>query len=117
VAPGVDSLAGLLHGDTVTAIASTGRGLARRRLGTGALTVFLISASGPMTVLVGGMVTTFAVTGNLGTPLAYPILAGALALFSVGYAAMSRYVHSAGGFYPYVAQGLGPGWGLESHKQ
>jgi amino acid transporter len=81
--------------------------LARRRLGTGSLSIFLISASGPMTVLVGGVVTTFAVTGNLGTPLSYPILAVALALFSVGYAAMSRYVLSAGGFYPYVAQGLG----------
>jgi amino acid transporter len=102
-----------LQGDTVTAIAATGRGvLARRRLGTGALTVFLISASGPMTVLVGGVVTTFAVTGNIGTPLCYPILAVALALFSVGYAAMSRYVQSAGGFYSYLAQGLGPVWGV-----
>jgi amino acid transporter len=97
----------------VTATGSTNRdGLARRRLGTGSLTIFLISASGPMTVLVGGVVTTFAVTGNVGTPLSYPILAVALALFSVGYAAMSRYVQSAGGFYPYVAQGLGPSWGV-----
>jgi amino acid transporter len=97
----------------VTAIFSARRdGLARRRLGTGALTIFLISASGPMTVLVGGVVTTFAVTGNVGTALCYPILAVALALFSVGYAAMSRYVQSAGGFYPYVAQGLGPAWGV-----
>ncbi len=86
--------------------------LARRRLGAGALTIFLISASGPMTVLVGAMVTAFAVTGNVGTPLCYPILAVALALFSVGYAAMSRYVQSAGGFYPYAAQGLGPAWGV-----
>jgi amino acid transporter len=109
----VDRDAGLLQGDTVTAIASTSRGgLARRRLGTSALTIFLISASGPMTVLVGGVVTTFAVTGNIGTPLCYPVLAVALALFSVGYAAMSRYVLSAAGFYPYVAQGLGPAWGV-----
>jgi amino acid transporter len=86
--------------------------LTRRRLGTGSLTVFLISASGPMTVLVGAVVTTFAVTGNVGTPLSYPILAVALALFSVGYAAMSRYVLGAGGFYPYVAQGLGRGAGV-----
>jgi amino acid transporter len=105
-------LLALRQGDTVTAIASGRSGLARHRVGTGALTVFLISASGPMTVLVGGVVTTFAVTGNLGTPLCYPILAVALALFSVGYAAMSRYVQSAGGFYPYVAQGLGPAWGV-----
>src|SRR5438270_6212895 len=105
LAPGVDSAGDLLQGGTVTAIVPASRGLARRRLGTGALAVFLISASGPMTVLVGGVVTTFAVTGNVGTPLCYPILAVALTLFSVGYAAMSRYVQSAGGFYPYLAQG------------
>jgi amino acid transporter len=87
-------------------------GLARRRLGTGSLTVFLISASGPMTVLAGGVVTTFAVTGDVGTPLSFPILAIALALFSVGYAAMSPYVLSAGGFYPYVALGLTRSWGV-----
>jgi len=91
---------------------TTGYGLAGRRLGTGALTIFLISASGPMTVLVGGVVTTFAVTGVVGAPLSFPLLAVALALFSVGYAAMSRYMLNAGGFYPYVAQGLGRGWGV-----
>jgi len=86
----------------------------RRELGAGSLVMILISASGPMTVLVGGLVTTFAVTGDVGTPLSYPILAGVLALFSVGYAAMSRQVRSAGGFYPYVALGLGRGWGVAS---
>jgi amino acid transporter len=72
----------------------------RRSLGAGSLTMILVSASGPMTVLVGGLVTTFAVSGNVGTPLAYPVLAAVLALFTVGYAAMSRRVRSAGGFYP-----------------
>ncbi|MFG2039947.1 DUF6545 domain-containing protein [Dactylosporangium sp. NPDC048998] len=84
----------------------------RRELGTRGLTMILISASGPMTVLVGGLETTFAVSGNVGTPLAYPVLAAVLALFSAGYAAMSRLVRSAGGFYPYVVLGLGRGWGI-----
>jgi amino acid transporter len=84
----------------------------QRELGTGGLTMILISASGPLTVLVGGLVTTFAVSGNVGTPLAYPVLAAVLGLFSVGYAAMSRLVRSAGGFYPYVALGLGRDWGI-----
>jgi amino acid transporter len=65
-----------------------------------------------MTVLVGGIVVTFAVTGVVGTPLAFPILAVALALFTVGYAAMSRYVFNAGAFYAYLAQGLGRAWGV-----
>src|SRR5689334_3335392 len=89
-----------------------GVSLARSELGAGGLTMILISASGPLTVLVGGLVTTFAVSGNVGTPLAYPLLAAVLGLFSVGYAAMSRLVRSAGGFYPYVALGLGRGWGV-----
>ncbi|MFD0579879.1 DUF6545 domain-containing protein [Dactylosporangium darangshiense] len=84
----------------------------RRELGARGLAMILISASGPLTVLVGGLVTTFAVSGNVGTPLAYPVLAAVLGLFSVGYAAMSRRVRSAGGFYPYVALGLGRGWGV-----
>lgn len=83
-----------------------------RRVGTLPLVSFLISASAPMTVLAGGVVATFAVTGVLGVPLSFPILAAALALFTVGYAAMSRYVLNAGAFYAYLAQGLGPAWGI-----
>src|SRR5882672_1995178 len=87
-------------------------GLARRRLGVGSLIFFVVYASAPLTVLVGGIVVTFQVTGVIGTPLAFPILAIALGLFSVGYAAMSRYVSNAGAFYAYLAQGLGRTWGV-----
>ena len=52
-----------------------------------------------MTVLAGGVTTTFAVTHVVGVPLSYPLLALALALFAVGYAAMSRYVFNAGAFW------------------
>ncbi len=67
-----------------------------------------------MTVLAGGVTTTFAVTGVVGVPLSYPILAVALALFAVGYAAMSRYVSNAGAFYAYLANGLGRAWGVSA---
>jgi amino acid transporter len=65
-----------------------------------------------MTVLAGGIVATLAVTGSVGTPLSFPILAVALALFAVGYAAMTRYVSNAGAFYTYIAQGLGRAVGV-----
>jgi amino acid transporter len=65
-----------------------------------------------MTVLGGGIVATFAVTGLLGVPLSFLILAVVLILFSVGYGAMSRYVFNAGAFYAYIAQGLGRAWGV-----
>lgn len=83
-----------------------------RRIGTIALVSFLISASAPMTVLAGGVVVTFAVTGVIGVALSFPILAAALALFTVGYAAMSRHIFNAGAFYTYLAQGLGRAWGV-----
>jgi amino acid transporter len=45
--------------------------------------------------------------GIAGQPLLFVILAAVLALFSVGYAEMSRHVHSAAAFYAYIARGLG----------
>jgi amino acid transporter len=101
-----------LRGDGVAIETTIDGGLARRRLGPVFLTFVLVSVSAPMTVLVGGVVTTFAVTGDSGAPLAFPILAVSLALFSVGYTAMSRHVLNAGGFYAYLAQGIGRSWGV-----
>lgn len=86
--------------------------LRRRRLGVIHLVFFTVAASAPLTVLGGGVTTTFAVTGNTGVPLSFLILAIALALFAVGYAAMSRHVANAGAFYSYLAKGLGPVWGV-----
>src|SRR5262245_49691018 len=83
-----------------------------RRIGTLSLVSFLISASAPMTVLAGGIVATFAVTGVVGVPVAFPIIALALGLFTVGYAAMSRHIYNAGAFYAYLAQGLGKVWAV-----
>src|ERR671916_3091200 len=81
--------------------------LKRRRLGVSHLVFFTVAASAPLTVLGGGVTTTFAVTGIPGVPLSFLVLAVALGLFAVGYAAMSRYVTNAGAFYSYLAQGLG----------
>lgn len=76
------------------------------RLGAPAVTFMIIAASAPLTVLAGGVTTTFAVTQVLGVPLAYLILGATLAIFAVGYAAMSRFVTNAGAFYSYVSQGI-----------
>ena len=86
--------------------------LSRDRLGVGSLVFFTVSASAPMTVLAGGVVATFAVSGVIGVPLAFPILAIVLALFAVGYGAMSRHVVNAGVFYAYISKGLGGAWGV-----
>ena len=86
--------------------------LRRRRLGVIHLVFFTVAASAPLTVLGGGVTTTFAVTGSAGVPLSFLVLAVALALFAVGYAAMSRHVANAGAFYSYLATGLGRVWGV-----
>lgn len=86
--------------------------LSRRRLGLIHIFFFTVAASAPLTVLGGGVTTTFAVTGIPGVPLSFLILAVALGLFVVGYAAMSRHVANAGAFYSYLANGLGREWGV-----
>jgi len=81
--------------------------LRRRRLGTMDIVFFSVAAVAPLAVTGGVVTATYAVTGVTGVPLSFIILAAALSLFAVGYAAMSRYVANAGAFYSYLANGLG----------
>lgn len=87
--------------------------LSRRRIGVAHIVFFVVAASSPLTVAAGGMPLSYATTGVVGIPVIYLVLAVVLALFSAGYAAMSRHISNAGAFYAYVAQGLGriPGVG------
>ncbi|WP_415830290.1 GNAT family N-acetyltransferase [Kibdelosporangium persicum] len=87
--------------------------LARNRLGVASIVFFIVSAAAPLTVIGSGAVLTFANTKTIGIPIAYAVIAVVLALFAVGYVAMSRHITNAGAFYTYVAQGLGrvPGVG------
>jgi amino acid transporter len=78
-----------------------------RRLGVPAIAFLIVAASAPLTVLAGGVTTTYSVTHVGGVPFGYIVLAVALALFAVGYAAMSRFITNAGAFYAYVARGIG----------
>ncbi|MFE9844393.1 APC family permease [Streptomyces goshikiensis] len=84
------------------------RALRAGRLGTAGLLLSVLAASAPLMVVAGVMPTTFGVMGIVGQPLLFVILGAVLALFSIGYAEMSRHVHNAGAFYAYIARGLGP---------
>jgi amino acid transporter len=86
---------------------SVSRTLAHNRLGVPAVVFFVISAATPLTVVAGVVTTGFAVTGIIGLPIAFATMALLLALFSVGYVAMSRHITNAGAFYTYVTHGLG----------
>jgi hypothetical protein len=76
-------------------------------LGAGSLWVFAVSASSPLTVLVGGVIATYATTGVVGVPASFVLLAAALLLLATGYMAMSRRVPHAAPFYALLARGIG----------
>lgn len=86
---------------------ATTRTAAHRRLGVLGVAFLIVAASAPLTVIAGGATSAFSVTGVAGIPFGYIVLAIVLAVFAVGYAAMSRFVTNAGAFYSYVAQGIG----------
>ena len=87
-------------------------GLDRRTLTVPSLVFLIIAASAPLTVLAGGVPSTYAVAGLLGVPLGYVLLGALLALFAVGYGAMSARITNAGAFYAYIADGLGARQGI-----
>lgn len=72
----------------------------------------IIAASAPLTVVAGGVTTSFAVTGSLGVPLGFILIAAILSLFAVGYTAMGRHITNAGAFYAYISRGLGRATGV-----
>jgi amino acid transporter len=81
--------------------------LAADRLGVPAVVFFVMSAATPLTVVAGVITLAFAITGQLGLPVAFLLVGTLLAIFGVGYVAMSRYVANAAAFYAYIAAGLG----------
>ena len=83
------------------------RSLRADRIGLPGLLLSVLAATAPLMVVAGVMPTTFGEMGVVGQPLLFVILGVVLALFSVGYAEMSRHVHNAGAFYSYIARGLG----------
>lgn len=86
--------------------------LSRRSLGGGALFVFSAGASSPLTVLVGGVVATYALTGVVGVPLSFLVIMVVLGLLLVGYVAMSRHIAHSAPFYAQLARGLNPAVGV-----
>lgn len=86
--------------------------LARRTLGQGALFVFAVGASSPLTVLIGGIVSMYSLTGVLGVPLAFAVIMVLLGMLAVGYVAMSRHVMHSAPFYAQLIQGFNPQVGV-----
>ena len=93
--------------------AAAGTGTLRQSLTTWRLILLVIAAAAPMAAVLGIVPVAFAFGNGAGLPITVLGVSVVLALFSVGYSAMSRRVVSTGAFYAYVARGLGgvPGLG------
>ena len=86
---------------------ATGGQLARNSINTTHIVFFVVAAAAPLASVVGASPAAFAFGNGAGVPGVF-LLVGLLYLtFSVGFTAMSRFAGSAGGFYTYIAKGLG----------
>ena len=83
------------------------RALARDRLGVPSVVFFGVAGAAPLTVILGAITTIYAVVGSTVVPLSYLVAAAILAIFTIGFVAMSRHIVNSGAFYSYIAQGLG----------
>jgi amino acid transporter/GNAT superfamily N-acetyltransferase len=81
--------------------------LARNRLGVPSVVFFGVAGAAPLTVILGAVTTIYAVVGSTVVPVSYLVAAGILAVFTVGFVAMSRHIVNSGAFYSYISRGLG----------
>lgn len=91
--------------------AGTGTDLRRGALGTADISFFVVSAAAPLTVM-AGVAPVAILLGGVGAPAGYLLAGLTLAVFAVGFTAMSRHVRSGGAFYAYIARGLGKRVGI-----
>lgn len=89
------------------AVPEAATGLRRGTLGAGFITLLVISAASPLSVVAGGFPLGIMLGNGAGTPALVVAALVLLLLFAAGYTAMATCVTSAGGFYAMVAQGLG----------
>ncbi|MEV7727396.1 APC family permease [Streptomyces sp. NPDC087917] len=79
----------------------------RRTLTTPRIVFLVVAAAAPMSGVVGSVPLAYAIGNGAGVPATFALAGLILLCFSVGYAAMSRHVVGAGGFYTYIGKGLG----------
>lgn len=80
--------------------------LKRGSLGVPAIVFFVVATAAPLAAVLGAGPVVFIFSG-VGGPAMYVIAAIVLLLFGIGFAAMSRYAASAGGFAAFASKGLG----------
>jgi len=98
------------HMGAVPAVATTG-GLKPNALGLPAVLFCIVTGAAPISAMLFNV--PIAVLGSgYAAPVAFFAATVVLTIFSVGYIEMARRVRSAGGFYTFIAHGLGPVAGM-----
>lgn len=87
--------------------AQAGTALRRGALGVGLIVLLVISAASPLSVVAGGFPLGMLMGNGAGTPALVVVALALLLAFASGYTAMAGQVTHAGGFYAFVARGLG----------
>lgn len=81
--------------------------LRKNAVGLSHVVFFVIATAAPLVCIIGGSPAAFAFGNGPGVPSAFLIAGVIYLVFSVGFAAMSRFISNAGAFYAYIAHGLG----------
>jgi amino acid transporter len=81
--------------------------LRRNAVGVAHIVFFVVAAAAPLTAVVGVTPAAFAFGNGPGVPGTFLLVGFLYVLFSIGFTAMNGFIRSAGGFYPYIAAGLG----------
>jgi amino acid transporter len=86
---------------------SGNRQLKRGAIGVIGILLFVLSAQAPLTGIGGALPLAVSLGNGAGAPAAYLVVGLVIALFAVGFIAMSRHVTAEGAFYAYIGRGLG----------
>jgi amino acid transporter len=86
---------------------SGNRQLKRGAIGVIGILLFVLSAQAPLTGIGGALPLAVSLGNGAGAPAAYLVVGLVIALFAVGFIAMSRHVTAEGAFYAYISRGLG----------
>lgn len=92
-------------------VGQPGDQLARGVINTPHLVFFVVAAAAPLTALATNSPIAISF-GGPGAAGAFLVAGIVLALFAVGFTAMSLFIKNAGAFYTYIAQGLGKPFGM-----
>jgi amino acid transporter len=93
---------------------SSGTSLSKGKLGTAGIVFFVVAAAAPLLGMTGAVPVAMFLGNGAGASGTYLAVGLLLALFAVGYSAMSQKVTNTGAFFAYVGRGLGRNAGVAS---